>query len=277
MIILTELPSSPKKAKEIGSKYYYTGIPCKNNHITYRYTFSASCSECSRVKSLERSRLPHVKKMNAYNSKKESSIARQKEYYKRPEVRERIRKRRSNKEAREKRNARERELYNPEKAKEYRDRNKERLQTYFKEYYRKNREKCLEGVKLRYKSMSDDDREKLRNYKVSWQREFSQRPEGKASIFMRKSLYRCISFKRNRTSSILGYSRDELVSCIDRQFQSGMSWSNHGDWHIDHIIPIKWFLENGITDPKVINALSNLRPLWKEENLSKGSIRMHLL
>jgi len=47
-----------------------------------------------------------------------------------------------------------------------------------------------------------------------------------------------------------------------------MCWDNYGDWHIDHIIPVSYFDEN--TPVSVINALSNLQPLWKLDNLSKG-------
>lgn len=43
------------------------------------------------------------------------------------------------------------------------------------------------------------------------------------------------------------------------------------DGHVDHIIPISWFVGNNITDPAIINALSNLRPLWAKENLLKGA------
>ena len=40
------LPNSPKAAKKIGSKFYFTGKPCKNNHIANRYTLSRVCVKC---------------------------------------------------------------------------------------------------------------------------------------------------------------------------------------------------------------------------------------
>lgn len=67
------------------------------------------------------------------------------------------------------------------------------------------------------------------------------------------------------------YKVEQFVEHIESQFKEGMSWSNHGDWHIDHIKPIKVFLNEGVYDPRIINALSNLQPLWKSENLSKGA------
>jgi len=57
-----------------------------------------------------------------------------------------------------------------------------------------------------------------------------------------------------------------------------MSWENHGEWHIDHIKPVSSFDKD--TPMNIVNALSNLQPLWKttreingiiyEGNLNKG-------
>lgn len=58
-----------------------------------------------------------------------------------------------------------------------------------------------------------------------------------------------------------------------------MLWSNYGcynkkdqvrKWNIDHIKSIAAFAKEGITDLKIINALSNLRPLDSVENSLKG-------
>lgn len=67
----------------------------------------------------------------------------------------------------------------------------------------------------------------------------------------------------------LGYTPRELKSHIGKQFEEGMSWENWGDWHIDHIYPVSMFPVS--TDISVVNDLTNLRPLWASENLSKGN------
>ena len=36
-----------QKALAHGLKKYYTGIPCRNGHLTYRYTASAACAACT--------------------------------------------------------------------------------------------------------------------------------------------------------------------------------------------------------------------------------------
>ena len=48
-----------------------------------------------------------------------------------------------------------------------------------------------------------------------------------------------------------------------------MSWDNHGKWHIDHIKPVSKFDKN--TLPSIVNALSNLQPLWAIDNIQKGN------
>ena len=77
--------------------------------------------------------------------------------------------------------------------------------------------------------------------------------------------------KQYRTHHILGYGPKELRVHLESQFLSGMSWSNPGEWHVDHIKPVSKFRAEGVDDPKIISALSNLRPIWKLDNLRKGS------
>lgn len=79
------------------------------------------------------------------------------------------------------------------------------------------------------------------------------------------------SEKTATSQKLLGYSVKELRCHIENQFAQGMSWETHGAWHIDHIKPVSAFIAEGITDPKIINALSNLRPLWARDNLVKGA------
>lgn len=75
--------------------------------------------------------------------------------------------------------------------------------------------------------------------------------------------------KANRTAAMLGYSFMEFKAHIEQQFEPWMSWANHGEWHVDHIYPVSRFIRDGVTDVKVINALTNLRPLAKQANLVK--------
>ena len=49
-----------------------------------------------------------------------------------------------------------------------------------------------------------------------------------------------------------------------------MSWDNYGEWHIDHIKPLTLFDDN--TPIHVVNALSNLQPLWATTREINGVI-----
>lgn len=79
--------------------------------------------------------------------------------------------------------------------------------------------------------------------------------------------------------ALVGYSLEELVRHIEKQFLPGMSWNNMGKWHVDHIVPKSAFTYESADDPefRAAWALSNLRPLWAPANLSKGAKRLHLV
>lgn len=79
--------------------------------------------------------------------------------------------------------------------------------------------------------------------------------------------------------AILGYTRDELVAHLERQFTKGMSWNNMGEWHIDHIVPLSSFSIETPDSPDFARAwaLTNLRPMWGIANMSKGGKVLTLL
>lgn len=75
--------------------------------------------------------------------------------------------------------------------------------------------------------------------------------------------------KELKMKNYLGYSVSELRDRITKH----PNWNNvkNTAWHIDHIFPTKAFLENGISDLKIINSLDNLQPLTEQQNLSKSA------
>ena|SRR3990167_2666119 len=82
-----------------------------------------------------------------------------------------------------------------------------------------------------------------------------------------------ISKAGERWCSVVGYSIDELRGHLEPLFSDGMSWENYGEWHIDHIIPKSFFSFTSPEDAafKQCWALTNLQPLWAEDNLSKSN------
>jgi hypothetical protein len=79
--------------------------------------------------------------------------------------------------------------------------------------------------------------------------------------------------------ALVGYTATDLMRHIERQFLPGMSWDNMSAIHIDHIVPLSSFNFSTPDDPdfKAAWALSNLRPLFADENLRKHAKRTHLL
>ena len=72
---------------------------------------------------------------------------------------------------------------------------------------------------------------------------------------------------------LTGCTIKELMIHIEKQFEPGMTWDNHGlyTWHIDHKHACARF---DLTDPeqqKKCFHYTNLQPLWAKDNLSKGS------
>lgn len=89
-----------------------------------------------------------------------------------------------------------------------------------------------------------------------------------------RKLLRCRSKSASGVAD-LGCTVDFLREHLERQFQPGMSWENygklHGQWSIDHIIPLS-IVDLTIRDEllKVIHY-TNLRPMWQVDNIRKGN------
>ena len=72
------------------------------------------------------------------------------------------------------------------------------------------------------------------------------------------------------TLKLIGSSVPFVRKWIESKFVDGMTWDNHGEWHIDHIRPCASF---DLTDPdqqKECFNYKNLQPLWAKDNLTKG-------
>ena len=165
------------------------------------------------------------------------------------------------------------------RSKKYRENNKDKIQ----EYYDKNKDR-IAGLKREYQV---ENAEKIKEYQREWSKNNREHirsyvneknkndPIRKMSNHSRSMIHRIMKStgrkKVNNTSDIVGYTSKELKEYLESLFTDGMSWDNYGEWHVDHIVPVSWWLENGITDPSQINALINLQPLWAEDNLKKSN------
>lgn len=75
--------------------------------------------------------------------------------------------------------------------------------------------------------------------------------------------------KNTHFSKYIGCNREVLISHIEKQFKPGMSWDNIGLWHIDHIVPLSFAINE--SDLYNLCHYTNLRPMWAKDNISKGS------
>ena len=73
-----------------------------------------------------------------------------------------------------------------------------------------------------------------------------------------------------RTVELVGCTPDEFRHHIEEQFLPRMTWQNHGQWHIDHIMPCAHFDLRDPEQRKRCFHFSNLQPLWATENIRKG-------
>lgn len=89
------------------------------------------------------------------------------------------------------------------------------------------------------------------------------------------------SLKKNKKGrkweSLVGYTLNDLMIHLEKQFKPWMSWENWGKgkekWNIDHIKPKSLFHYTSPEDKefKECWALSNLQPLEEIENIRKSN------
>lgn len=157
--------------------------------------------------------------------------------------------------------------------KQYRQENAEKIAEYYKQYHQENAEKLAKYSK----QYSQENAEKLAEYKKQYTRTRLKTDPLFKLVCNVRSLIRG-SFKRNKTKNfkkqtkteqLLGCTIEQFQEHLAKQFKKGMSLDNHGEWHIDHIIP----LASASTQAE-IEALchyTNLQPLWADDNLKKGA------
>lgn len=76
--------------------------------------------------------------------------------------------------------------------------------------------------------------------------------------------------KEESTITLTGCSMKKLKKYLESKFQEGMTWENHGEWHIDHIKPCSAFDLENLEEQKKCFHYTNLQPLWAYDNLAKG-------
>lgn len=154
-----------------------------------------------------------------------------------------------------------------------------------KEMSKKYVEKMGDEVKKRKKIWSENNSEKIKEYRKKTYEKHGKRlskikyekvksdPTQYLKILMRRRIRGILKSKNLRrklsSETLVGCSYSELKIYLEGKFEFGMSWDNQGFWHIDHIIP----LSSAQNEEEIYKLChyTNLQPLWAEDNLRKSN------
>lgn len=162
-------------------------------------------------------------------------------------------------------------------AQRFRAAHREKLNEIARDMARRQKDK-RRAYKIQYRQ---ENLEAVRAREAELQRRRLRDPGNRIHHSMSSAVRSSIKRKNGRSwESLVGYSLEQLMQHLERQFQRGMTWENYGRaWHIDHIIPRVHFSFTDASSPefRACWALSNLQPLWAVENIRKHAKRAHLL
>lgn len=190
-------------------------------------------------------------------------------------------------------------ICNVTKNKEWRQNNKTKCAAIEKRY----RLKHSEDVKCRKSKYKKNNKEKIseynKRYRVEHREEFNKREKTRMkndiAFRLRKTICRSVqkAISKNGISitKYLPYTLNMLKMHLENQFESWMTWDNHGcynpqtwndsdsgtwTWQIDHIIPQSILIYVSMSDLNFQKcwALDNLRPLSAKQNVIDGASKV---
>jgi len=238
-------------------------------------------------------------KKSKYLNNREEEIKRSLEWRSRPENKERMKEYRKRKywENRNELLCNNAKWRNSEEGKEYTKThykkyisdplNKEKIKKQKREKYLKNREEVLRKQKeWNDKPENKESRKKyVQKNKIKlnarrMQRHNYRKDNDPAYIITRRLRFRLRTaikslggekYKRNSFSELVGCDKETLKVHIESKFKKGMTWANISDIHIDHIKPCSSFDLTKVEEQLKCFHYTNLQPLWKVDNISKGA------
>lgn len=152
------------------------------------------------------------------------------------------------------------------------------IKTKRSDYHKEWREDKIDDLKTYSQQWHKDNREHVNKYKRDYERKRrAEDPKYRLGIRTRTAVWQLLKErninKTNKTFALLGYTIEELMNHLEKQFASGMTWNNYGEWHVDHKKPMALFEFTSTDDDgfKKCWSLDNLQPLWEKDNLSKGT------
>ncbi len=165
--------------------------------------------------------------------------------------------------------------------KQYRLANKEKKRLYDLQYrasHKDKRRKYIEDHSEVISKWWQQYRRKHKDKINAWNSAYTKKqlatnPYFKLKHTLRRRFRKALKGNAKTASAVrdLGCSIQDFKTYIEKQFQPGMEWDNHGKWHLDHIVPLDEF---DLSDRKqLLIALNyrNYQPLWAKDNLKKGT------
>jgi hypothetical protein len=146
------------------------------------------------------------------------------------------------------------------------------------EYHKEWRKDKNIELKEYHTNWRGENKEHVNKYKRDYERKRrAEDPKYRLGVRTRTAVWQMLKErninKSNKTFVLLGYTIEELMVHLEKQFTEGMTWDNYGEWHVDHKIPMASFNFETTEDRefKLCWCLDNLQPLWGPDNLSKGT------
>ena len=141
------------------------------------------------------------------------------------------------------------------------------------EEYRQNR---LDYNKRLYDSRDDEAKDRTRTSTRRYQRRLrAENLHYKIRMTLTSRIKVAVKAattdKCYKTMDLLGCTIDHVRQHLEAQFTDGMTWDNHGEWHIDHIKPCASFDLTDADQQRECFNYTNLQPLWAKDNLAKGA------
>ena len=158
-----------------------------------------------------------------------------------------------------------------DRCKTYKLNNKEHVQEYNKEWKSENKEQ----IKIYNKEYNIENRDiiQIRQNKQHRERRKTDIGYKMCNIITSrlKKLSNIYISKISDIEKLIVISLVDYIKWIESNFMSEMNWNNHGEyWHIDHVIPCKWFdLSSNTEDRMYCFHWSNTRPLEAVKNMSR--------
>ena len=138
-----------------------------------------------------------------------------------------------------------------------------------KKYISNYRKQKSDRISKRKKEYRENNKELTNKTRKNW---IKKNPIAKLGVSVRKRLGEYLRLKGYKKSykfeQYIGCDKNTLIAHIESKFTDGMTWDNHGDWHLDHIIP----LASATTEQELYSLChyTNLQPLWGIDNIKKG-------